>query len=300
MYLIFASLSVFIFLYDLIPYKKLRRKINTGRLIDKLTNKIIKFQYKEGSTKYEEIKYKIKKAGLDLKPETYQIIKVILPIIFMNIYILFKIINYVNLSLNIEELRETARVLDNKKILDIYLDIRISIVILVGILSFFIPNAVLNIIIKARKKISEKENLILQSYTIMLLKSTKPVKQILISLYDRAKIFKPYLEYAVNRFSTDENAALEELKNSVPNESFKNICISLQKALNNDRRLSIHYLENHRKLSMEVNKQLRIRKETKDQAIGMILMILPMLIAIGIAGYPWLIFTIKSISSIPM
>ena len=265
-----------------------------------MNNKLSRLHYPKNSKKYEEIQQKIKRSGIYLSPESFQTIRLILPSVIIVFYVLIKVINYINLKLSIEELTEAARILNNKAILNIHFNISMSVILLIGLVTFIIPEIILRLMIRIRTRLSKRKSLILQTYAIMLLKTNKPVKQILISLYERADSFKPILETAINKFSFNQVAAIEELKNSAPKKSdFINICIALRQAIDSDRGLSIIYLENHRKLSREVNKQIRIRDQTRNQGIGILIMMIPLLVSIALVGYPWLMYTIKAVYSIP-
>lgn len=299
MYVVLLMISIIALALSIKPKKKLKSRNNKG-LLESLNNKFTKLHYQKDSRNYVKLKQKIIKAGLIMSPETYQTVRLILPGMIMVIYILFKVINYINLQLSIEALTEAAKVLNDESILNIGLNINFLVVFLIGLISLVLQGLILFFMGKIRAGISGREALILQTYTIMLLKTTKPVKQILISIYERADYFKSILETAVNKFSAAPEEALEELKNSTPKSNFSNICITLQQALNGDRQLSITYLENHRNLAREVNKQIRIRNQTRNQGIGILIMMIPLIVSIAIVGYPWLVFTIKAISSIPI
>lgn len=292
MYILFLFIAVITLLIDLHPKKKLRRNI---KLTDKLNNKFSKFHYKKDSKNYRNLNIKIRNAGLNLSPETFQTIRFILPTAVIIFYILFEVINYLNLQINIEELKEAAKILNNETILNIHLNINIVTILFIGFITLILPNLILIFMIKIRSGIVKRESLVLQTYTIMLLKTSRPIKHILLSLYERANYFKPLLKAANEKFSADSKNALEELKNSSPQGDFVNICIALQQAMNSDRKFSVMYLENHRNLSREVNKQIRIRNQTRNQGIGILIMMIPLLINIAIVGYPWLMYTIRAI-----
>ena len=166
-----------------------------------------------------------------MSPETYQTVRLVLPVVIMIIYILFKAINFINLKISAENLIEAAKILNDESILNIRFNINFLIVLLIGFISLLLQGLVLFFMEKIKSKISKREALILQTYTIMLLKTTKSVKQILISLYERADFFKPHLKKANERFSTDPEVALSELMESAQGD-FINICIALQQAFN--------------------------------------------------------------------
>lgn len=300
LYLVVLLVAGIMVIIDMLPQKKLSHKKTIKTSIENINKKLSIIQYKKGSQRYEELKMSLKKAGWNITPESYQTITILIPLIIVLLYIISIMLNYINLMANMEEMQKVAELLQDSSLLDIKLNIKLVNFLLVWFVSFFIIKSIPKIKISLRQVTSQKETLILQTYTIMMLKTEKPIKEILISLYERAKIFRPYLQQTNNKFSTDPNKALTELKDIVPNDNFKKICISLQQSLNNDKKLSVTYLENHRFLMREVNKQLRMRKGTKDQILGMLLMIFPMLICISIIGFPLLMYTIKSIETIPV
>ncbi len=298
MYAILLMISIVVLALSIKPKKKLKRRNDKG-LLESLNNKFSKLHHKKGSRRYYKLKQKIINAGLKMSPETYQTVRLVLPVVVMVIYILFKSINFINLKISAENLIEAAKILNDESILNIRFNINFLIVFLIGFISLLLQELILFFMGKIKAKISKREALILQTYTIMLLKTTKPVKQILISLYERADFFKPHLKKANERFSTDPEVALSELMESAQGD-FINICIALQQAFNGCRPLSVTYLENRRNLSREVNKQIRIRNQTRNQGIGILIMIIPLVVSLAIVGYPWIMYTLKAIRSIPI
>lgn len=298
MYILFVLLAVVIMIIYIRTKKKLRYNV---KFTDRLNNALSLLHYKKDSKSYIKLQDKIKKAGLSINPETFQSIRILLPFAAVTFHILMNVINYVNLLLSINELENAARLLDDPSVLNVRFNVNIFIIHIILLVSLLLPDLILIIMKKLRLSLSKRETLTLQTYAIMLLKTSKPVKDILYSLYKRANYFKPLLEIATNTFSADSNKALDELRKSAPERSeFENVCIALQQALNGDRRLSITYLENHRKLSREVNKQIRIRKQTRNQGIGILVMMIPLLISAILVGYPWLMITIRAIGSMPI
>ncbi|WMJ77872.1 hypothetical protein RBQ61_02790 [Sedimentibacter sp. MB35-C1] len=298
MHIILFLLAVIMIIVLIWPKKKLRRSI---KLSDRLNSILSKLHYDEDSNNYKVLQQKINNAGINISPETFQSIRIIFPFMTTAFYILLNVINYVNLHLNIDAVKEAAKLLNDQSILNIRLNIDIRVILVIYLISILLPGLILKFMSSTRIKLSQKESLTLLTYTVMLLRTPKPVKDILNSIYERADYFKLILERANNTFSTDSKKALDELMNSAPDKTeFENICIALQEAQNGDRRLSIVYLENHRNLAREVNKQIRIRKQTRNQGIGILAMMIPIAISIAIVGYPWLIYTIRAISSIPI
>ncbi len=297
MHIIFIIIALFIFILGLRPRKKLNRN---KKLTEVLNERFSKLHYKTDSKKYNNLKIKIINSGIDVSPETFQTVTYLLPIFTMMSYITLKVINYMNLRVNEKALMEAAKVLNNEEILNVSLNVNALSIALVGFIALLFPYLLLRFMGKIRAGGIKREALMLQTYAIMLLKTTRPVKQILISLQERADYFKTQLETVNEKFSTNPDAALSELKRSGPQGDFTNICVAMQQALSGDRSLSVIYLENHRKFSREVNKQIRIRKQTRNQAIGIFIMAVPTLACAVVVGYPWLMYVIRAIKSIPI
>lgn len=298
MYIFLVLLAIAIMIIYIWPKKKLRYNV---KFIDRLNNALSRLHYKQDSKPYIVLQHKIERAGFNINPETFQSIRFILPFVTVTFYFLLIAINYVNLRLSINELEIAAKVLDDLTVLNVRFNVNISFILIVFLVSFLLPDMALILMNKLRVSLSKRESLTLQTYTIILLRTSKPVKEILNSLYERAQYFKPSLERANNIFSTDSKKALEELKDSALERSeFENICIALHQALYGNRKLSITYLENHRDLAREVNKQKRIRRQTRNQGIGILVLMIPLLISAALVGYPWLMITIRAIGSIPI
>lgn len=298
MYIILVLLAVAIIIIYIWPKKKLRYNV---KFINRLNNALSRFHYQKDSKLFIVLQHKIERAGFSINPETFQSIRFILPFVAVTFYFLLITINYVNLRLSINELEIAAKVLEDPSVLNVKFNVNIYFILIVFLVSFLLPDLALILMNKLRTSLSKRESQTLQTYTIILLKTSKPVKEILNSLYERSQYFRPSLERANNIFSTDSKKALEELKDSAPERSeFENICIALHQALYGNRKLSIIYLGNHRDLAREVNKQKRIRRQTRNQGIGILVLMIPLLISAALVGYPWLMVTIRAIGSIPI
>jgi len=299
------SIALILVIADMLIYAKKKRRIKTNGLFHKLEilgkHRFLKsLQDKPGSKNYKKIQNDLKKANIKLTPEGFYVTTYLLPLITAITLIVINYTNALNTLLNIEQIKEVAEKLGNPQMAEVSFKINWPVIIVAALIGNMMPRWILKIIISIRRSLSEKEVLMLQTYAIMMLKSGRPVKEILISLYERSKAFRDPLELAVNTYSADPNEALQELKDTVPNESFAKICVALEQTLNNDRKISLTYLENHRVLGKEINKQFRIRKNTKKKIFGLLLMIVPMMALMAIGAYPWLVFTLKQIDSVPM
>lgn len=302
--IIFALLLILTDIIFIFKRKK-KRKMRLPQRIERIEkiskNEKISFMLsKIDSKKYNKTKKELRQAGLNLSVSAYEIINLIVPFVFIILSIIFNYINKINILINLEKIKEVAIKLGKPEMAEINFNLNITTLLLVGLLSYLLPNLILKILIVIRKNKGQKEVLMLQTYTIILLKAGVPTKRILIGLYNRSKIFKKELEISVNSFSTDPNNSLNKLKENVSNEGFKKIVISLKQNLNNDRKTSLVYLNNHRTLGKEINKNLRKRRNKKVGMIGILFMIVPLLALMAVGFYPWFVYMLNQVSDIPI
>lgn len=302
-YLIFLIIALVLLVIDLVNNKKKDRLSKSYSFLDRLKrlskNKFFKlFQDKPQSKSYKKLKNDLIGAGIQISPEVFKTFSIIFTFFIVVCCILIKYLNIVNTIINFEQIKIAAERLNKPELLEISLQLNWISLLVIVLISYLIPYGVLKLIVLIRKGMSEKEVLKLQTYTIIMLKTQMPTKRILVCLHERADLFKEPLKIAVESFSTNPNKVLQDLKNSVKNENFKKIIISLEQNLNNDKKTSLIYLENHRKLGKEISKQLRIRKNTKKQLIGVLLMIAPLAAFLAIGFYPWLVYTLKNINNL--
>lgn len=302
-YVIAVILALILITIDLVRYRKKRQKLRIYKLSNKLDqisrNKFIKFVLDKKGEKYKvRVKNNLKQSELNLSPEAFQVITFITPIILIIASIVISYLNKLNMLINIDKLMIVAEQLGKPELAEISFKLNKSIIAIIALVGYFIPDGLLKIIVLIRKGMSEKEVLVLQTYTIIMLKADMPTKRILVSLYKRSRIFKKELETAVNKFSTDPNKALREIKENSFNDGFKKIIISLEQNLNSDKKIGVVYLQNNRTLGKEIAEQLRIRKTNKKNIIGILFMIIPLIVLLAIGFYPWLVYTLKQIGSI--
>jgi nitrate reductase NapE component len=70
--------------------------------------------------------------------------------------------------------------------------------------------------------------------------------------------------------------------------------------LKTDKDFSLAYLEKNRTITREINKQYRLRKNKRNEIIGTLLLIFPLLMLVAIGAYPWIIYILGLLNNIPM
>lgn len=299
-YKILLIISCLIFLLSFRNKKKIRRKITFKDMETKL-NAVLKFlQYKKESKKYHNLEKKLKAAGITIKPETYRSLNFLISICAILLFVLFEVLGYFNKLLNINMIYKAAEVLNDTNLLDIKPSVELPDILMVFIFAYALPNILIKIAGSLRRTLSEKEILLLQSYTVIMLRTGIPTKEILTNLSRRAKIYKPSFDLAVKRFSANPEIALKELKESSSNNNFRKTCIALEQALKSGIDVSLTYLEQNRVITREINKQYRLRKNKRNEIIGTLLLIFPLFMLVAIGAYPWIIYMLKLLNNIPM
>lgn len=256
-------------------------------------------QDKAGSKSYKKIEVALMKAGINRSPELIKFLSYMIPVVIFFLLITVKYTNILNARLNIDQLREIAKVLGDENIANVNAKVNYGNLFLASIPFYFLPTLILRFLAIFRSIKSQSEVIMLQTYTIILLKTGQSVKQILIVLLDRATLFRPYLEKAVNSYSQDPIEALKELKESTPNKNFEKIVMSLEQALRLDRSISIKYLETHRVLGKELNRINKRTRDSKKKMIGVLMLVIPLATLMAVGGYPWLMFSLKVMNGMP-
>lgn len=285
--------SILIFYSDL-NFKKTRTKKNVT-LIKHLENWSSKITIK--GKERDKLEALIFNSGLDIKVEAFKLIQYLLPIIVFLIIILIKYTNILNSILNIEQLKEVAKYLNDESFAVVDTKIEYTKIFLISLVFYFVPIGFLKIIACIKDMESKEEVLMLQTYALMMLKTDLSVQGIIEVLYKRSKIFKPYLQKAVNGYSQDPQKTLKELK-KVKNEGFEKIIIALEQALIRDRETSFDYIKKKRTLTKDINRIEKRTKDTKKKIIGLLMLVIPLIIFTIIGGYPWLMLSLKSMNDL--
>lgn len=284
--------SVILLLIDFIIQKrnkkilKSSKKLEIFKIIKRLSGKI-KFKKNINYYKFEKL---LKDVGLNISVDMYYLLKVICAAAVLIIIIIINYLNQLSIIINISKL----------SIYNVKLSVNISTLFMIFSIMLFIPDLILKQIVKIKGVIAQKEILILQTYTVILIKTGKNVKEILQSLFERSKIFKHNFEYALNTFSSDPDESLGTLKESTEIKSFKKIIIALEQCLNSDRVLSLIFLRDSRKITKELSRLEKLRKDGNKRIFNTLMLVLPLAAWVAVSAYPWFLKVIKLINNMPV
>jgi hypothetical protein len=107
--------------------KKIMRRKVTIKDVERRINKAIYFlQHKRGSKEYIKLDKDIKASGIEISPETFQSLRIIVSVFASILTVLFKFLLYLNKAANIEVLNIASEMLNDPRITNIEPDINIS------------------------------------------------------------------------------------------------------------------------------------------------------------------------------
>lgn len=166
-------------------------------------------------------------------------------------------------------------------------------ILVIGISSYFIPYVFFKLYGIFREKKAQREVMLLQTYTLMMLGTGKSIKYILEILLSRSNIYKESFRKCLHEYSLDPKKALDSMKDEISISGFTSMINALEKSLFYDREMAEIYLKNSRRLENNI-KKINLQKSNKNkQMAGAILLILPLSACCIVGGYPWLILILK-------
>lgn len=277
-----------------------RKKGSFHQLIVSLSKtKAFETKDKDKDNNYLKLQHDLLQLGMGT-PEYFKALNLIVAIISIIVVVLFGYVYKLNMLVNIEDLKVAAEAIGKPEIAQIDFSINIKAIALTVIVLLVLPRQLLKVAVSIKALMEENEVLMLQTYAMMMIKAGKPVKLILISLMDRSNLFKAVLRKAVNSFSEDPSKALQVARENTQNKGFDKTIRALEQALNHDRDVSLIFLKNHRQMTKELKALDRVRKNSIKSIVSTVLLIVPLLAFAFIAGYPFLVYSMKILDNAPI
>ncbi|MGD9568157.1 MAG: hypothetical protein AB7V48_07485 [Sedimentibacter sp.] len=292
-YLTLVIIAMLLLLLD--SLLKTKNKTSASKILTDLSKHKLFKQDKE-SKSYKSLKKDLIGAGLNVSPELFNVSTMFLAVISVIVVVAVSYINKINLIINMDQLNAAAEALGMPELTEVNFNISINLVLYTFLAMLFLPRGILKLAGKFKLILEENEILMLQTYALMMIKANKPVKEILISLMNRSRMFKGILRKAVNTFSDDPDEALRNARESTGNQGFDKIIRALEQALNYDRNVSLQFLKNHRNLTKELGALNNIKKNNTKAMISTLLLVVPLAALAFIAGYPFLNYAIKMLN----
>lgn len=295
----YSLLLILLILLIIADYKANPRKKTPLKEILINLSKSKQFAMNKSKDNYLKLEKDLKEIGLNITPEYFRVITLLFSLISTVVVIIISYINKFNLIVNYENLVEASKILGKPELININFNLNLNIILTTLLITILLPRQILKLCVKFRFMLEENEILMLQTYTLMLIKSGKPVKEILFSLKDRSKMFKKIFEKTLNSFSTDPNGTLIKARLSTSNMGFEKIIRALEQCLNNDRDLSFKFLTEYRKSTKELKAIKNSKKNATKNIVSTILLIVPLLAFVFIFGYPIFTYSLKMLGSMP-
>lgn len=286
-YIFLIGILILLLMADNLIAKKNRTPLKSI-LINISKMKVIKLD--QNKDRYKKLNNELKGAGLQITPELFYVVSGFITIILIILVTILSYIYKFNLYVNYKDLEAAAKILDKPSLTNINFNFNFNIILIIVIIMFFLPRLFLRYLTKFKRLIEDKEIVMLQTYTLILISSGKPPKDILKNLKERSKMFSDILDIAIKSYDSDPKKALIAARESTRNEGFEKIILSLESCVNNDRKTSIEFLSNNRKFIRDLRSINKVKKNSiKDIAGTFLLTILPFFIFAFMLSYP--IFT---------
>lgn len=245
----------------------------------------------------KKIKDVIEKSGIPmLNINRFQVLSILSSCLAILIQLFLFLGSVLNLIIHRKRLEILAENM-GPKVLEMP-SLNILFVIAIGISFYLLPFLLFKIYGIFMEKKAQKEIMLLQTYTLMMLSSGKSVKYILEILLNRSDIYKSSFRKCLHEYSYNPVNAFEILKNDIALPGFTSTVNALEKSLLYDRSMAEEYLRNSRILESNLRK-INLQKSNKNkQMTGTVLLILPLIAFCVVCGYPWFVMVLKLMSNL--
>lgn len=258
---------------------------------------------KEGSSVYKELLKIARESSIPwMTVERLNTTSILFGVIGIFIFIAYHVSNVVTALLNHDKLLLVAEEMQDESLAVVsYFSSNTVIMCLACFaIGYFAPWVYIKVIHFRTDNLTRQEAVMMKTYAIMMLKTNKNVKFVIEVMYKRAEMFKESLGRLWSRYSLDPITSLQEAMDETESEDFKKIINTLYKSVKFDRASAVEYLERDREMSQQLKKiRNKQRNQTKD-SISTMLMMVPLLMAIVLVGYPLMLLAVKYIGTTPI
>lgn len=300
-------------LYNKKPVRMANNKKGLVQYLDKLTEKSFfkPFRLKEDSDEYQKLETMISQAGGlgGIHPNIVQLFKVFLPPIGFLLLFSTYLLNVVSTRVSPSELQgmvdsfnETNSFFQPVVVNPESGSVGVSPIVVVWIfvislLLFLVPEMIIKNRIKARKEKMKKELPVIESFVIIMLETgTYTVYDILKTLLDTSKFFKPYITSCLNEYYVDPKQAIQNMSDKVQNEEFQMLCNSLKQAVDMDKNYTAAFMRQQADQLRKIHSLEREARIKKKPLIYVFLLALPLFSIVIIWLYPWFVKAMNLLS----
>lgn len=170
--------------------------------------------------------------------------------------------------------------------------------LLIGAGSFFIPNIILNNLVKEKRKQYIQDLEIVELFTIMYLKNQYNVYDLLKALKDTTHYITPYINECINEYYMNPLRALQNLSDKIKMDEYQLLIDILKQAVRLSGDAIVDFIEEHKKQIRKM-RELAIEKANKKKPIYYTFIIaLPLISVIILWLYPLLVKAMETFANI--
>lgn len=174
----------------------------------------------------------------------------------------------------------------------------LTIIGAVSMAGYFLPNFFLKRAVKVRKQKLEKEQPVIETFTLLMLETNSiTVIDLLKTLKQTTVMFRPYLEACINEYNLDPKKAIQTMADRVNLESFQVVCNGLKQAVDMEKTQTAMLMREHLEQIQKLQ-DLRREAEIKKKPMRYVfLLAIPLVSIMVIWMYPWFIKAMRLLST---
>lgn len=302
-----------------------RNSINTTapknkiiQFFDRITENptIRSFMLEEDSDEYIKIENKIVQAGglYGITPNIVQLFRILLPAVGFVLMLGFYLIRLTTASVNLSSIF-MEQIVEDQNTLGSFLQAKVDVspvqpkgfeinyivimwILVISLLLYLLPELIIDLFIKRRKKMMKKELPIIESFIVIMLETgSHTVYEILRTLLDTTKFFKPYITMCLNEYYVNPTRAIQNMADRVQDEEFQVVCNSLKQAVESDRMHTATFMKQHLEQIKKIQELQREAQIKKKPLLYVFLLALPLTSIIVIWFFPWFTKAIKMLTT---
>lgn len=240
------------------------------------------FPVKPESNEYTRLEKKIMKAGGfgGLTSEMLQVYRIGLPIVFFVVFVTLYILSMVvNLIIG-----GALQSFGGAQLTGF------AVLLVVAALLFFVPEQILNFVIKERQAKLHQELYTIGPFTVSMLDSQAyGTYEIIQTLSDTTTILRPHMKACLNEYYLNPRQAIQNMADKVADDNFQVICNGLKQVVEMNKQHTAVFMRQHLDEINRIRALQREAKIKKKPLVFVLLLVFPLVSIVTIWFYPWIL-----------
>jgi len=164
---------------------------------------------------------------------------------------------------------------------------------------YFLPEQVLNFIIRERQAKIHQELYNIGPFTISMLESQAyGTYEIIQTLSETTLVLRPYMKACLNEYYLNPRQAIQNMADKVGDDNFQVICNGLKQVVEMNKQYTALFMRQHLD---EINRLRMLQREArikKKPLVYVLLLVFPLVSIVAVWFYPWMIQAMDVLSGI--